>query len=58
MSATIETLTLPHLPDYPLFIGLFEDVQNTSFLRKQLLEGNTDFEYAFLDVSMVCPEVK
>lgn len=50
---SITTLTLPHLTDYPLFVGLFEDVQNAPFLRKQLLDGNTDFEYAFLDVSMV-----
>ncbi|GAB7344633.1 hypothetical protein MBLNU457_3118t2 [Dothideomycetes sp. NU457] len=45
----METITLPHLSDHPLFVGLFEDVQNAPFLRKQLLEGNTDFEYAFLD---------
>lgn len=47
----METLVLPHLPHHPLQIGLFTDVQNAAFLRLQLLEGNTDFEYAFLDAS-------
>lgn len=51
--ANIETITLPHLQHYPLYVALFKDVQNAPFLRKQLLEGNTDFEYAFLDASMV-----
>jgi len=55
--AAMETITLPHLTGYPLFVGLFEDVQNASFLRKQLLEGNTDFEYAFMDVSMVSQRI-
>lgn len=49
----METAHLPHLPDHPLHICLFEQVQNASYLRKQLLEGNTDFEYAFLDASVL-----
>lgn len=49
----METVLLPHFQDHPLYIALFKDVQNAPFLRKQLLEGNTDFEYAFLDASMV-----
>lgn len=49
----METLTLPHLADSPLQICLFNDVQNAAFLRQQLLEGNTDFEYAFLDASVL-----
>ncbi|KAK4504237.1 hypothetical protein PRZ48_005153 [Zasmidium cellare] len=49
----METTHLPHLPDHPLHICLFEQVQNASFLRRQLLEGNTDFEYAFLDASVL-----
>lgn len=51
--AEIETIVLPHLPNHPLYVALFKDVQNASFLRKQLLEGNSDFEYAFLDASVV-----
>lgn len=49
----METLLLPHLPNHPLHICLFEQVQNAPFLRRQLLEGNTDFEYAFLDASIL-----
>lgn len=48
---SMEIVLLPHLPDYPLWLCLFKDVKNASFLRKQLLDGNTDFEYAFLDAS-------
>lgn len=47
----METVQLPHLPRHPLRIGLFRNVKNASFLRRQLLEGNADFEYAFLDAS-------
>lgn len=49
----METVTLPHLPHHPLHICLFRDVHNAPFLRRQLLEGNTDFEYAFLDASVL-----
>ncbi|KAI4760987.1 CGI-121-domain-containing protein [Aureobasidium sp. EXF-3400] len=51
--STLETIALPHLPQYPLCVGLFKDVKNASFLRQQLLAGNADFEYAFLDASVV-----
>ncbi|KEQ96474.1 hypothetical protein AUEXF2481DRAFT_3965 [Aureobasidium subglaciale EXF-2481] len=51
--STLETIALPHLPQYPLCVGLFKDVKNATFLRQQLLAGNADFEYAFLDASVV-----
>ena len=49
----METITLPHLPQSPIQVGLFKNVPNAAFLRQQLLEGNTDFEYAFLDASVL-----
>lgn len=49
----LETITLPHLSQYPLYVALFKDVKNAPFLRKQLLDGNEDFEYAFLDAQVV-----
>jgi EKC/KEOPS complex subunit CGI121/TPRKB len=49
----METITLPHLPGSPIQACLFKNVQNAAFLRQQLLEGNTDFEYAFLDASVL-----
>lgn len=52
--STLETVALPHLPQYPLCVGLYTNVKNASFLRQQLLAGNADFEYAFLDASVVC----
>lgn len=51
--ASVETVTLPHLPDSPIQLSLFRNVQNSAFLRQQLLEGNSDFEYAFLDASVL-----
>ncbi|PPJ50043.1 hypothetical protein CBER1_06802 [Cercospora berteroae] len=49
----METIQLPHLPNHPLHVVLFTDVLNASFLRQQLLDGNTDFQYAFLDASVL-----
>jgi hypothetical protein len=36
-----------------MHVALFKDVQNASYLRSQLLEANPQFDYAFLDASMV-----
>ncbi|KAK5122959.1 hypothetical protein LTR85_003524 [Meristemomyces frigidus] len=49
----METIILPHLPNHPLHVCLFKDVSNAPFLRQQLLEGNTEFEYAFVDASVL-----
>lgn len=52
----LETVHLPHLPpDLPIYISLYRNLQNAPFLRQQLLSGNRDFEYAFIDASMVNP---
>lgn len=40
-------------PGLAIFAALFTDVKNAPFLRQQLVAGNTDFEYAFIDASMV-----
>ncbi|PNS20852.1 hypothetical protein CAC42_2783 [Sphaceloma murrayae] len=49
----LETITLPHLENYPVYVALFKHVKNAAFLREQLLQGNSAFEYAFLDASMI-----
>ena len=49
----MEAVILPHLWEHPLRIILFQKVRNAAFLRRQLLEGNSDFEYAFLDASVL-----
>lgn len=49
----VQTIQLSHLEGYPVHVGLFEDVQNAAFLRQQLLDGNAEFEYAFLDATTV-----
>jgi EKC/KEOPS complex subunit CGI121/TPRKB len=46
-------LRLPHLEDHAVYVALFKDVTNAAFLRQQLIQGNTDFEYAFLDATSV-----
>ncbi|EER29557.1 hypothetical protein D8B26_003881 [Coccidioides posadasii str. Silveira] len=50
----IETHHLSYLPEsHPVHVALYRDLQNASFLREQLLAGNTEFEYAFIDASMI-----
>lgn len=55
---SLETLALEHLPEtHKVHLAFFRDVQNASFLHEQLLSRNSDFEYAFIDASVVsfCP---
>ncbi|KAF2419003.1 CGI-121-domain-containing protein [Tothia fuscella] len=52
MSAGSE-LKLPHLEAYPVHVSLFQDVTNAEFLKRQLLEGNAEYEYAFLDATTI-----
>jgi EKC/KEOPS complex subunit CGI121/TPRKB len=50
----VEQVALVHMPsELAVFVALYRDLQNAKFLREQLLAGNTDFEYAFIDASMV-----
>ena len=49
----VETITIPHAAEHPVYAALYDSVENASFLRQQLLAGNVEFEYAFLDASMV-----
>lgn len=48
-----QTFELPHYPSQPIQIALYKDVTNAAFLRSQLLEANQDFDYAFLDATMI-----
>ncbi|EOD46590.1 hypothetical protein UCRNP2_6691 [Neofusicoccum parvum UCRNP2] len=49
--AAVQTVFLSHLSQTPVHVALFRDVKNAQFLRRQLLEGNQAFEYAFLDAT-------
>lgn len=50
----LEVVKLEHLPDnYTVHIALFRDVKNAAFLHEQLLSRNSDFEYTFIDASVV-----
>ncbi|KAF2644416.1 CGI-121-domain-containing protein [Massarina eburnea CBS 473.64] len=51
--ALVRTFRLPHLEDYPVQVALFKNVTNATFLRSQLLAANPDFDYAFLDATMI-----
>ncbi len=54
MNRMLETIQLPHLPNtLPLYITFYHSLQNAAFLRQQLLTGNTEYEYAFIDARMV-----
>ncbi|QSS61845.1 CGI121 family protein [Histoplasma capsulatum] len=51
---SIQTIQLSHLPsNRPVHIALYRDLQNASFLREQLLAGNTEFEYASIDAATI-----
>jgi EKC/KEOPS complex subunit CGI121/TPRKB len=53
----VEQISLPHMPpELAIYVALYRDLQNAPFLREQLLAGNSDFEYAFIDASMVGPQ--
>jgi EKC/KEOPS complex subunit CGI121/TPRKB len=50
----LQTIQLSHMPPgLALYVALYCDVKNAAFLRQQLLDGNADFEYAFIDASMI-----
>jgi EKC/KEOPS complex subunit CGI121/TPRKB len=50
----IETVSLDHLPaSYAVHLAFFRNVSNAAFLHSQLLAHNSDFEYAFIDASIV-----
>jgi len=50
----LQTIHLEHLPSsHTIHVALYRDVKNATFLQQQLLIGNTDFEYAFIDAGVV-----
>lgn len=50
----LETVKLEHLPaDYAVHLALFRNIQNAAFLHSQLLARNAEFEYGFVDASVV-----
>jgi EKC/KEOPS complex subunit CGI121/TPRKB len=52
----LETIQLEHLPaGYTAHIALYRDIKNAAFLHQQLPAGNTSFEYALIDASIVSP---
>lgn len=52
--ALLETFHLMHLPSsLAVHVALFRDLKNAVYLRQQLLDGNTDFEYALIDANVV-----
>ncbi len=54
----LETVALEHLPaSHAVHVALFRDVENAAALHQQLLARNADFEYAFIDASVVRPAV-
>ncbi|KAK5987029.1 EKC/KEOPS complex subunit [Cladobotryum mycophilum] len=50
----LKTVELEHIPSsYVIHLALFHDVQNSAFLHQQLLARNAEFEYAFIDASVI-----
>ncbi|KAI9859560.1 MAG: hypothetical protein M1824_003726 [Vezdaea acicularis] len=54
----VHTFRLEHLPlDQSVHVALFRDVRNGAALRQQLLAGNPEYEYAFVDASVIVSRV-
>ncbi|KAL8973724.1 MAG: hypothetical protein Q9197_002038 [Variospora fuerteventurae] len=52
--ALLNTLHIAHLPeDLQVYLSLYDEVKNAGFLQQQLLQGNSAFEYAFIDASII-----
>ena len=50
----LQTIHLEHLPEsHTIHIALYRSIKNATYLQQQLLAGNTDFEYAFIDAGVV-----
>lgn len=50
----LQTIALDLVPpDHQVHAALIRDVENAAFLHSQLLARNPDFEYAFIDASIV-----
>ncbi|MCJ1327428.1 hypothetical protein MMC10_004097 [Thelotrema lepadinum] len=50
----LSKIELSHIPPgLSVYVGLYSDVENAAFLRKQLLDQNSDFEFAFLDARSI-----
>ncbi|EXJ66557.1 uncharacterized protein A1O5_10226 [Cladophialophora psammophila CBS 110553] len=50
----VQSIKLAHMPlELALYVAVYTDVENAPFLKEQLLAGNSDFEYAFIDARMV-----
>ncbi len=53
-SEMLQKIQLSHMPpELVLHVALYHDVKNAIYLRQQLLDGNADYEYAFIDASMI-----
>ncbi|KAK2595332.1 hypothetical protein QQS21_006932 [Conoideocrella luteorostrata] len=51
---TLGTVSIEHIPSsYTVYLALYRDISNAAFLHQQLLDRNADFEYAFIDASVV-----
>jgi EKC/KEOPS complex subunit CGI121/TPRKB len=62
--ADFSRVEISHLPpNTSVYVGLYRNIENAKFLREQLLNRNSDFEFAFIDARNVrdsfirCPNV-
>ncbi|PFH62169.1 hypothetical protein XA68_14838 [Ophiocordyceps unilateralis] len=50
----LEIVSLDHVPaKFAIHVALFHNVRNAAFLQRQLLDRNAEFEYAFVDASII-----
>lgn len=55
----LSSVKLAHLPpELNVHVALYQNLKNARYLRKQLIEQNKDFEYAFIDARKVIPSAR
>lgn len=50
----VETIHLSHIPEgLALYVSCYTNVTNAAYLKEQLIAANQDFNYAFIDASVI-----
>lgn len=57
-ASLLQTVQLEHLPSsHHIHLALYRNITNAAFLHQQLLAGNSAFEYALIDASVIVSKI-
>ncbi|KAI1003031.1 hypothetical protein K3495_g5177 [Podosphaera aphanis] len=58
MAIPPELITMTHTPaSHSVHVALYRNVKNAAFLLQQLLDGNTEYEYALIDARVIISRI-